>query len=172
MSPKSNHMTAETKGQSPNIVEKGLMWLFSAVVAVMSLIFIVGGIYLATLGGSLYYVIAGAIFLVSAILLFTGKRLGAWVFGAALAITIAWSLWEVGFDGWSLMPRLMIPVAFGIWLLLPWLLHQDGRVHAGWLSDANKKPRDQNPGVFLSTSQRSSQRYRAQVTPNWSRTIP
>lgn len=116
-------MNPPTQGQSPNIVEKGLMWLFSIVLAVMSLIFIIGGGYLITLGGTPYYLVAGALFLAAAVLLFTSKRLGAWIFGAALAITLVWSLWEVGFDGWSLMPRLMIPVAFGIWLLLPWSQH-------------------------------------------------
>lgn len=53
-------------------------------------------------------------------LLFRRRRHGAWLFGLTLAITIAWSLWEVGFDGWSLLPRLLIPISFAIWLLMPW----------------------------------------------------
>lgn len=116
-------MSNESRGRRPRVVEKGLMWLFAVVLGVMALIFIGGGGYLATLGGSFYYLVAGVLFLAAAVLLFTGKRLGAWVFGLALAITVIWSLWEVGFDGWALMPRLMIPVAFGIWLLLPWSQH-------------------------------------------------
>jgi quinoprotein glucose dehydrogenase len=113
-------MTNEGGSKSPHIVARGLMWLFASVLGVMSLIYIAAGGYLATLGGSFYYVLAGILFLVSAVLLFRGKRLGAWLFGLTLALSVIWALFEVGFDWWALMPRLMIPVAFGIWLLLPW----------------------------------------------------
>ena len=116
-------MSNESGGRGPHIVEKGLMWLFAAVLGVMALIYVGAGAYLATLGGSLYYVIAGLIFLVAAVLLGKGKRQGAWLFALGLAMTVIWAIWEVGFDGWALMPRLVIPVAFGIWLLLPWSQH-------------------------------------------------
>ena len=116
-------MTNVRGSREPNIVERSLMWLFSAVLGLMALIFLGAGGYLAVLGGTLYYVVAGLLFLWSAILLFRGRRLGAWVFGLALAVSVIWALWEVGFDGWALMPRLLIPVAFGIWLLLPWSQH-------------------------------------------------
>jgi quinoprotein glucose dehydrogenase len=112
------------------------MWLFAVVLGVMALIFVGGGGYLATLGGSLYYVISGLLFLISAVLLFRGRRIGAWLFGLALAITVIWAIWEVGFDGWALLPRLMIPVAFGIWLLLPWSQH----ALAGRLDFAGRVP--------------------------------
>lgn len=111
------------EARAPHIVERGLMGLFSIVLGVMALIFVGAGGYLASLGGTLYYVVSGVLFLAAATLLFRGQRLGAWIFGLALAVTIVWAIWEVGFDGWALMPRLMIPVAFGIWLLLPWSQH-------------------------------------------------
>ncbi|MBK1796248.1 membrane-bound PQQ-dependent dehydrogenase, glucose/quinate/shikimate family [Devosia sp. WQ 349] len=104
----------------PHIVAKGLMWLFAVVLGVIGLIYVGAGAYLASLGGSIYYVVAGALFVVAAHYLFHGKRLGAWIFGGALALSVIWALWEVGFDWWALMPRLLIPVAFGIWLLMPW----------------------------------------------------
>jgi quinoprotein glucose dehydrogenase len=129
-------MSSDGGGRNPHIVEKGLMWLFSIVLGVMALIFIGAGGYLATLGGSLYYVVAGVLFLISAVLLFRGERRGAWMFGLSLAITVAWALFEVGFDGWALMPRIMIPVAFGIWLLLPWSQH----ALKGKLNLANRIP--------------------------------
>lgn len=116
-------MTEAEGAKRRHLIEKGLMWLFAAVLGIMALIFIGAGGYLATLGGSLYYIVAGILFLGAAVLLGMGKRSGAWLFGLALAISVTWALWEVGFDGWALMPRLMIPVAFGIWLLLPWSQH-------------------------------------------------
>jgi quinoprotein glucose dehydrogenase len=129
-------MSNEGGAKSPHILARGLMWLFAIVLGIMALIFIGGGGYLATLGGSLYYVISGILFLISAFLLFRGRRLGAWIFGLTLALTIVWAIWEVGFDIWALMPRLMIPVAFGIWLLLPWSQH----ALSGKLSFVGKVP--------------------------------
>jgi len=129
-------MSNERGAKPPNIVERGLMGLFAVVLGVMALIYVGGGAYLASLGGSLYYVISGVLFLAAAVLLFRGRRLGAWLFGLTLALSVIWALWEVGFDGWALMPRLMIPAAFGIWLLLPWSQH----ALAGRLELANKIP--------------------------------
>lgn len=129
-------MSNQGGAKPPHVLARGLMWLFAIVLGVMALIFIGGGGYLATLGGSLYYVISGILFLAAAILLFRGRRLGAWIFGLTLAITIVWAIWEVGFDGWALMPRLLIPLAFGIWLLLPWSQH----ALSGRLNFARKVP--------------------------------
>ncbi|UYO01003.1 MAG: membrane-bound PQQ-dependent dehydrogenase, glucose/quinate/shikimate family [Devosia sp.] len=129
-------MTQDLGGRRPHVIEKGLMWLFAVVLGIMALIFVGAGGYLAALGGSLYYVVAGLLFLGAAILLGMGRRTGAWLFALALAISVVWALWEVGFDGWALMPRLMIPVAFGIWLLLPWSQH----ALSGRLGLASKVP--------------------------------
>ena len=81
---------------------------------------VAGGAWLLSLSGSLYYLVAGSLIVISAILLFRRKRSGAWLFGLTLAGTIAWSIWEVGFDGWALMPRLLMLAGFGLWLLAPW----------------------------------------------------
>ena len=42
----------------------------------------------------------------SAILLWRGSKLGSYIYGALLAATLAWSLYEVGPDAWALAPRL------------------------------------------------------------------
>ena len=34
------------------------------------------------------------------------RPFGVALFWLVFAVTIPWSLWEVGFDGWALMPRL------------------------------------------------------------------
>lgn len=77
------------------------------------------GVQLAALGGSFYYVITGVACLASAWFLWTGKMLGVWIFAAMLAWTLVWSIWEVGFDGWSLMPRLVGPLVIGLYMALP-----------------------------------------------------
>jgi quinoprotein glucose dehydrogenase len=73
------------------------------------------------LGGSLYYLVAGLALVLSSVLLWRRRRLGSLVYGGMLLVTIIWSLWEVGFDTWALMPRLAAPLVIGLWLLTPWL---------------------------------------------------
>ena len=45
-----------------------------------------------------------------------------------LLATLAWSLWEVGLDGWALMPRLVFLSVGALWLL--WLAPTDRPVSA------------------------------------------
>lgn len=78
-----------------------------------------GGAYLVSLGGSLYYLLTGLAVVASAVLLWRGDRRGQWLFGAMLVATLGWSVWEVGFTGWSLVPRLVGPAVLALVLLLP-----------------------------------------------------
>ena len=76
------------------------------------------GLYLAALGGSLYYAVSGSLILVSAWLVLRWRRSGIYLFWFVFALTILWSVWEVGFDGWALMPRLVYLGVAAFWLLL------------------------------------------------------
>ncbi|MDQ0319557.1 quinoprotein glucose dehydrogenase [Pararhizobium capsulatum DSM 1112] len=78
-----------------------------------------GGLWLIVLGGSWYYLIAGLGFLLTAYFLF--KRRGAALTAYALLIigTLAWAIWEVGFDWWQLGPRGGVVILLGLWLLIP-----------------------------------------------------
>lgn len=78
----------------------------------------VPGLYLAGLGGSLYYIIAGALILVSAWLVWKARDSGVVLYWLVFLGTVGWSLWEVGLDGWALMPRLVYLGVGGLWLLL------------------------------------------------------
>src|SRR5437764_9948655 len=81
------------------------------------------GLYLASLGGSLYYVVAGLLILVAGFLILRRKVWGICLYWSVLLATFAWSLWEVGFDGWALMPRLVFLSVGALWLL--WLAPTD-----------------------------------------------
>src|ERR1700733_4234411 len=76
------------------------------------------GLYLLLLGGSPYYAIAGPLILVSAWLVLRRRSAGIVLFWLVFAATLVWSLWEVGPDGWALMPRLVYLAIAGFWLLL------------------------------------------------------
>ncbi len=95
--------------------------IYASILGLISLALLAGGIYLAILGGSLYYMIAGVVILASAVLLWRGSRRGAHLYGLMLIATLLWSFWEVGLNGWALMPRLLLPTLLGLWLLMPWV---------------------------------------------------
>ena len=90
-----------------------------------------GGIWLASLGGSWYYVIAGLAFLIAAWLLYRRRSTALWLYAAIVLGTLAWAVWETGFDWWELGPRGGIIVLVALWLLTPWarrgLAGPDGR---------------------------------------------
>ena len=76
------------------------------------------GLYLASLGGSLYYAIAGTLILISGLLILQRRDSGVALYLLVFLGTIGWSLAEVGLDGWALMPRLVFLAAGAVWLLL------------------------------------------------------
>jgi quinoprotein glucose dehydrogenase len=74
------------------------------------------GLYLASLGGSLYYAVAGTLMVIAAL---NFRRSGSVrAFWVVFLGTIAWSLWEVGLDGWALMPRVVFLAVAALWLAL------------------------------------------------------
>ena len=80
-----------------------------------------GGIWLASLGGSWYYLLAGIGMLVAGALVFQGKRSAQAFMALLLIATLIWSVIEVKFDWWQLLPRLDIWFAAAVWLLLPFV---------------------------------------------------
>lgn len=80
-----------------------------------------GGIWLAALGGSLYYIAAAIGFAVTGLLLLARRRAALPVFAALLLGTLAWALWEVGLDWWPLAARGDVIFAIALWLLTPWV---------------------------------------------------
>ncbi|CAK9885773.1 MAG: Quinoprotein glucose dehydrogenase [Candidatus Erwinia impunctatus] len=96
--------------------------IISALFAVISgLYLLAGGVWLATLGGSLYYIIAGVVQLIVALLLFRRRSSALLWYALFLTGTLVWSLWEVGPDFWALTPRLDVTFFFGLWLVLPYV---------------------------------------------------
>lgn len=93
--------------------------LFAILTLLIGGVMVAGGMALLRLGGSPYYLAAGLCLTTAAVLLWKRDRRGSWLYGAFLAGTGLWSLIEVGFDGWALMPRLAGPAVIGGFLLLP-----------------------------------------------------
>lgn len=77
-----------------------------------------GGLYLALLGGSLYYLGAGIAFLATAFLLHRRSRHALTLYAALILVSLGWAVYEVGFDWWQLGPRGGVVVVIGLLLIL------------------------------------------------------
>ena len=92
---------------------------YAVLLVLIGLSLLGGGVLLAVDGGSPYYLVTGLVVAASGILVWRGDRRGAWLYGAMLAGTVAWSIWEVGYEPWLLVPRLVAPFVLGLAFLLP-----------------------------------------------------
>ncbi|MEO6277690.1 membrane-bound PQQ-dependent dehydrogenase, glucose/quinate/shikimate family [Roseateles sp.] len=111
----------------------GVAGVLAAVLLLAGLALGLGGLWLITLGGSLYYALLAAALLACGALLLRRSPLALWVFALALMGTLAWALWEAGLDWWPLAARLDVLFVLGLLLLTPWVRRglDDGRASAG-----------------------------------------
>jgi quinoprotein glucose dehydrogenase len=106
--------THPPRAHSPLIpIVTGIVYLF------LGLALAVGGAWLLALGGSLYYLLAGIGLALTGILLVARRRAALWVYAALLIGTLAWAVWEIGFDWWPLAARGDILFPLALWLLCP-----------------------------------------------------
>lgn len=91
-----------------------------ALVSLLGLVTVLGGAWLVSLGGSLFYLPAGLLLLSTGVLLLMGHSAAArWLYALLLAIALVWALWEAGLDFWPLAARLDLLFLIGLVLLLP-----------------------------------------------------
>src|SRR5262245_7269173 len=89
--------------------------------AALGVVLLCGGAWLLLRGGSSYYAFAGAAVIATGHLLARRRAEALYVYAGMLAVTTIWSIAEIGFDWWQLVPRLDVWVIIGIALLLPWV---------------------------------------------------
>ena len=94
--------------------------IFPAILGILAIPFILGGLQLVLLGGSFYYLLAGLALLACSIRVWKCDPAGALIYGGLLVVTVAWALLESGTNLWALMPRLAALAVIGIWFLTPW----------------------------------------------------
>jgi quinoprotein glucose dehydrogenase len=98
-----------------------ILVISGAVYALIGLALAAGGVWLAVLGGSLFYALAGLGILITGGLLIGGRASALWVFAAVLFATLFWAVWEIGFDWWPLAARGDVVYPLALWLLTPWV---------------------------------------------------
>ncbi|TGD72565.1 pyrroloquinoline quinone-dependent dehydrogenase [Mangrovimicrobium sediminis] len=89
-------------------------WIFTALFAALGIAHAIGGTQLLLAGGSGYFLLAGVLLLGTALALGLGRGAAVSLYGLYLLLTLGWSWWEVGLDGWALAPRLLQPAVLGL----------------------------------------------------------
>ncbi|MDS1136668.1 membrane-bound PQQ-dependent dehydrogenase, glucose/quinate/shikimate family [Nitratireductor indicus] len=91
-----------------------LLPVVGVIIALIGLPLVWGGVELAGLGGSWYYVLAGIGLVLTGILFFMRRSAGVWLYALIYLATIAWALWEAGLSFWPLVPRLVAPTVIAV----------------------------------------------------------
>jgi quinoprotein glucose dehydrogenase len=100
------------------ILQRWAPVILGAILAGIGVILAGGGFVLAALGGSLYYLGVGLALVAAGYLLIKRRVGGLYLYVAAFVGTAVWSFWEVGLQGWALIPRLVGPFILLVLALL------------------------------------------------------
>jgi quinoprotein glucose dehydrogenase len=122
-----------------SLASSPIVLLIAAIVLATGLVLAVGGAWLAVLGGSLYYLFVGLTFVASGCWLSLGRSEGAWLYLYAFIATLLWAWWEVGLNGWALVPRVLVPMVLLVCLIMR-------------MSKLSFKPRGQKSFIALATA--------------------
>lgn len=106
--------------------------VLAIIIGVVALLNLIGGVWLTTLGGSLFYAIAGLAMLVTAVLLWRRRTAALHVFAVLVFGTVIWAWAETGADWWPLVPRGDLIFMLGVLLVLPWTVRRLAP-GAGWV---------------------------------------
>jgi len=96
--------------------------LTSIVLALVAIALLYMGSKLVMVGGSAFYALMAVGLLITAILLFRNQRSALALYAVLMWITLAWIIWEVGFDKWQWIPRGDLFGVIGLWLAMPWVV--------------------------------------------------
>ncbi|MBS0895859.1 membrane-bound PQQ-dependent dehydrogenase, glucose/quinate/shikimate family [Pantoea dispersa] len=96
--------------------------LTSLVLAILGVALLYMGGKLLMMGGSAFYALMAVGLLITAILLFRNQRSALSLYAVLIWITLAWMIWEVGFDKWQWIPRGDLFGVIGLWLAMPWVV--------------------------------------------------
>src|SRR3979490_1249478 len=94
------------------------VFITGVIYALIGLVLAGGGIWLAALGGSVFYIVLGVGILATGALLLAQRRSGLWLVAIVLVGTLAWAVYEVQFDWWPLAARALTPCPIQLWLLM------------------------------------------------------
>ena len=95
----------------------------AALVLITGIVLVIGGLWLAALGGSWFYAALGVMLGISGALMAIRNPAGVGLYALAVLVTLFWALWEVGFDWWALAPRGGLLLVLGLLVVIPGILN-------------------------------------------------
>jgi len=101
--------------------QRFVIWVSGIVIGLIGLAIAGAGVWLASLGGSWYYAVAGLGILITAGLLIARRPSALLVYALVVLGTVSWAVAEIRFDWWQLAPRGDIIFLIGLYLLMPWI---------------------------------------------------
>ena len=111
-------MPVSDRGPHYSRIRLWMFLLFGLALLVVGAVLAFLGFRLAEVGGSRYYIVIGLVWMVSGILALRARIAGLYLYILSFLVTLVWSLWEAGLDGWALLPRLDMPFVFLVWAVL------------------------------------------------------
>lgn len=110
----------------------------AAILLMLGIYLLAGGVWLISLGGNWYYGVAGVLSVLAGFALWRGKPVAVIWFGLLFFGTLFWTIAESGTDFWGWVPRfaLILVLAIAFSFQLPMLLPQMKRKHSGAISAA------------------------------------
>ena len=111
---------------------RGLGWLavviLGLVLGLIGIALTIGGAWLVALRGSPYYLLAGLGLIAAGIFIARRRVLGAWIYLAVFIATLVWAVWEVGLQGWPLVPRIVAPAVLMLLVIAAMPVLSPGRI--------------------------------------------
>lgn len=104
----------------PRGLSLGLLWVLGALMALIGLAIGIGGAYLATLGGSWYFLLMGIAMLISAVLILKKNTAGLVLYALAFICSIFWAISDAGMDFWPLFSRLFTFAVLAFLAAIAW----------------------------------------------------
>ena len=132
------HDMPDARVQAPRsyaerLVAKVFRWLLALFTVLTGLVLLVGGGWLAWLGGNWMYLVLGLLFVGAGVALAFRRPVGVVLLLIAVILAFIWAFMEADGNRWALIPRLTLPVGFAAvgLLLFPTLTGRVSRP-AGW----------------------------------------
>lgn len=91
--------------------------VLGTLIALLGAAMALGGIQLVRMGDNAYFVVVGLGVFTSGIFVAAGKAIGLYIYVVTLLVVIGWSVYDVGLDLKSLLPRIFFPILLAMYLL-------------------------------------------------------